>query len=80
MQILTTCAQHRSQEEGKVSEILGGACRPQTAVWERVWNSLTSFGQRISIAIQTFQGAKSKVLVDVAHYNLNPPLTANRGK
>lgn len=49
-------------------------------VWKRVWNSLAGLGQHTSAAIQTFQGAKSKVWVDVAHYNLNPPLTANRGK
>lgn len=49
-------------------------------VWKGVWNSLAELGQHISVAIQTFQGAKAKVLVHVAHYNLNPPLTANRGK
>lgn len=49
-------------------------------VWKRVWNSLAGLGQHTSVAIQTFQGAKSKVWVDVAHYSLNPPLTANRGK
>jgi len=49
-------------------------------VWKRVWNSLAALGQHTPTAIQTFQGVKAKVLVDVAHYNLNPPLTANRGK
>lgn len=49
-------------------------------VCKRVWKSLATLGQHLSVAIQTFQGAEAKVFVDVAHYNLNPPLTASRGK
>lgn len=43
---------------------------------EGVWKSIATFGQHVSVANQTFQGAEAKIVVDVEHYNLNPFWTA----
>lgn len=43
---------------------------------EGVWNSIATLGQLIFVAIQTFQGAEAKAMMDVEHYNLNPLWTA----
>lgn len=43
---------------------------------EKVWNSTATPGKLIPVAIQTFQRAEAKVVVDIEHYNLNPFWTA----